>query len=347
MAIGSLLAVLLTRSGSPRLLLACGLALVAVANLLSAGVPWGTATILLRCLGGLGTGLVLSVTNYVFGFGNVERNLAGYMLGFMGLSALVMSGLPFVTGRFGWQAMFLLFALLALPASAFARRFPQRFLTDDDVGTAVQGARDRLTSAVGLGVVFLSTMGQVALFTYVGTLGLSSGFPMTQVETALAYSGWGALLGAILAIVAGERISGLVPTTLIVLATVVAAQASGSRDFAVYAFGISAFFFTIPLYTCAQLGMLMRHAPNRTYAVSLLAAQVVAAALAPASGGAIIAQAGFAPVRLFCAISYLAALLLIIVYVRRANQAQAALASPPGRDQIPQAGRFAIGEGRS
>jgi predicted MFS family arabinose efflux permease len=313
-AVGALIAALTSRFSSPRLTIFAGIFLQMTANLLTTAFDWGLPIFIFRFFGGTGTGLILSTCSYVFGFGNTERNYAGYMLGLMALSALVIPALVVVSGRFGWQGMFALFAAFLIPAIPFVRRFPQRFETTPASPSAAANSPPFLSS-VGLAAVTVATIGQIALFTYLGSIGIASGYSTEQIATSLAYSGGGAFLGAAISVAIGRRLSGMFAIALIVTLEVVGIEMAGSHQAWVYTAGITMFFFTIPVYATAQFGMLMRRAPSQSFAVSLSAAQLVGTALAPASGGLIIRNSGY---RLLCGFSAgaaVAAYSLLIFYV--------------------------------
>jgi predicted MFS family arabinose efflux permease len=326
-ATGALSAAVLTRRSSPRTTILAGLVLNILANLLSAATDWGIGTLVLRILGGIGTGLSLSACNYVFGFGNTERNYASSMLSLMGLSAIFMALTPILNSYFGWRGLFLALALLSLPALVLAPGFPRRYDNEPPTGPSLRVSP--LAKWIGLSAVTLATLGQIAFFTFLASVGDAAGFARATVETSLSFCGAGAFLGAVLSLTLGSRSSSMVSIALIVVLDVVGVGAAASHSPWIYTVGISAFYCSIPLYATGQFGLLMRRAPSQSFAVSISAAQFLGTALAPSIGAGLIEHAGYELLEAFTIAAALSAYALLVLYVVACPPSVATLAERP------------------
>jgi hypothetical protein len=104
------------------------------------------------------------------------------------------------------------------------------------------------------------------------------------------------LVSSVLALFLGYRVSRRLPVAICVLLNVLGAVAMTSAVPWVYAVSVSAFYFSLPIYTASQFGAVMRRAPSNRFAATFNLAGWVGAA-GPSLGGLLAERFGVASVR--------------------------------------------------
>jgi predicted MFS family arabinose efflux permease len=294
--LGALAAVVIMRRVSPRATLVVGLLLVIAANVGSSLIDWGIGTIVMRAVGGTGAGLALGSCTYVFGLEQSAQNYAGYLLGTMAASAATITAIPILSRVFGWHAMFVYLAVLLIPPLMLSRYLPRDYVAGD-VEPPAGHSRSRVSEWLGLGAVTVSSFALGSFFAYLGSIGAAGSLTEQTIATSLSVSGLCGFISAAIAVALGERLSAMLPISLVVGLSVFGVLAANSRVPWIYCSGISAFYGAMPLFNTAQFGLLMRYAPSKRFAVHISAATYTGYALGPAAGGLIIAQYGFSPLQ--------------------------------------------------
>jgi predicted MFS family arabinose efflux permease len=296
-AVGAFLAILLMRRISPRATVTLGLLLLCAANSASAAIAWSFALVALRAVGGTGTGLAVSACNYVFSLKNRERNYAASMLGFMALAAVVISVIPPLADHFGWQAVFVGFALLVLPCFALSRLFPSTYEHDAAPESPTGPTGQRIVWLGFLSVAFFS-VGQFALWTYLERIGAATGIAEMTIASSLAVSTVFGFLSSALALALGPRILRI--TVILACLVINVAGALGTRSSIpwLYAISVSGFYFSLPIYSAVLFGAILRRAGSKRFAAQFTLGLNIGA-LGPALGGLLAEQYGYGSVAWF------------------------------------------------
>ena len=316
--IGGALAIALMRRAAPRVSVMIGLTLLLIANLASAAIGLAGVIVLLRAVGGVGTGITISACYYVFGLQDRERNIAASLLAQTASTFLVFSLLPPTVNLFGWRAMFIGLALLVLPCLLLAREFPDTY--NEEKSPESSGATGVTTHpgilALGLVSVALCSVAILCIWTYLERIGASSGIPQRSIGTALSICTFSGFISSAIALRMGERISGTGIVFVCVFLYIVGIAATTSPIPWIYTVAISAFYFSLPIYLAAQFGSIMRRASSGRFAAQYALAGK-AGALGPAIGGLVVEQYGLFAVRwLSIVLMAVATALLWLCFVR-------------------------------
>jgi MFS transporter, DHA1 family, inner membrane transport protein len=319
---GSWLASRLLKILPLRLLAAAGTMLLLLANIASAWAPSINGLIVLRGLGGIGSGLSLGVCFYVFGLKHNERNLGAYLLGQTALGFLIILIIPILTKKFGWQSAFLALALVTAPIVVLTRWLPS-----DKVRSLPKSTVSRLPArislpiwiAVGGTVAFF--MGQGALWTFLERIGTVSGIAETEVVHSLAVCAVFGFLSSGVVLLLGSYISGIVPLAFSVLINLCGVAMATSPHGGVFAAAISIFNFSLPIFATCQFSAITRSDHTGRVAVHMSTASFGGFALGPYLGGLSVERFGYASLQWIDAVMIIvaAATLLPLMLVKRSH----------------------------
>jgi MFS transporter, DHA1 family, inner membrane transport protein len=294
-AVGGFGALALRFCASPRMILWVGLTISVVANLAVCRFPTGIAIVWLCILGGVGTGLAVSACYYVFGLEEEEKNSAAGLVAQTALSTLVITAIPIMTTHYGWRAVFIGFAVLALPCMALAGSFPRAYLRDRaPEGNTASASSERGSWA--LVSVVLSGISIMMVWPYLDRMGAEAAIPQDSIDRALTLSTVSGLISSGIAICAGRRITVPLVLALCTILYLVGTLAIGSATPCVYIAGATLFYLPLPVYLSAQFAIVMRGASSKRFALSYSIA-LQATGLGPLVGARLAAPFGFGGLR--------------------------------------------------
>ena len=300
MGLGALAAMAVLRNTSPRATGAIGLVVLLVADLGSAISGSAGALIPLRALGGVGAGLAVSAGYYMFSLEDQQRNAAASMLVQIALAVVVIAGIPRLAHSWGWRSVFLALGLLLIPCLLLARQFSAGY--KEAQARDLPGSPAATSGILWLGLIS-SALFNVALagyWTYIESIGAAAGISEDMIAWGLSISTAMGLLGAVLAIVLGDRVHGSIIVACVIV-NIGGILASSYPISWVYVTSISLYYVTLPIYFSAQFGAVMRRAAS-----SRLAAQftlsIYVGSLGPILGGLVANHYGVLAVRWFVAV---------------------------------------------
>ena len=314
MVCGALVAIRLMRLCSPRTTVVIGLTLLFAANLASSFHGSAAAMVVLRAVGGFGTGLTVSACYYIYSLEDQERNAAASMLGQTTLAFVMITAIPRLVHAFGWRSVFLALALLVIPCLLSTRSLRRSY--EDSRAPHLSHARATPATVIWLGLISsaLFNVAVGAFWTYLERIGAATGVAEEVISNGLSIATVMGFLGSALVLVLGERINGAILSAGVVL-NIVGIVASSSAIPWIYVAAISVSYASEPIYFSAQFSAVMRLGSS-----SRLAGQFTLSiyfyALGPILGGLVAEQYGVLAVRwLVVVLTALSAALLWLVFL--------------------------------
>ncbi len=122
--VGTLLASALMGRRSFRTLTVVGLAVLALADVVSGVSSSAALLIAARLVGGVGGGLAMSISFAVFAVTRPERGIALWSIGQLVFGFFAITALPRLTAALGWQTAFFVLAAFVVPGLLLARHLP-------------------------------------------------------------------------------------------------------------------------------------------------------------------------------------------------------------------------------
>ena len=297
MGVGALAAIAVMRNTSPRATAAIGLVVLLVADLGSAISGSGAALVSLRALGGVGAGLAVSAGYYMFSLEDQQRNAAASMLAQIALAVGVIAGIPRLAHSWGWRAVFVGLGLLLIPCLLLARHFSAGY-KDANPGD-LSGSPAATSRILWLGLIS-SALFNVAVdgyWTYIESIGAAAGITEDMISWGLSISTAMGLLGAVLAIVLGDRVHGSIVVACVIV-NIVGIVASSYPNSWVYVTAVSVYYVTLPIYFSAQFGTVMRRAASSRIAAQFTVS-IYVGSLGPILAGLVANHYGVFAVRWF------------------------------------------------
>jgi len=295
MALGALLAISLMRYSSPRATIVTGLTLLLAANFGSSFSSSAGAIVILRAVGGLGTGLTVSACYYIYSLEDQERNAAASMLGQTALAFVVITAIPRLAHAFEWRSVFIGLGLLVIPCLVFARSLRPGYKDSNAPDLSRTLAAPATVIWLGLISSALFNVAVAAFWTYLERIGAATGVAEENISNGLSIATVLGLLGSALVLVLGERINGAILVASVVL-NIIGIVASSSPIPWVYMTAISVFYASLPIYFSAQFSAVMRLGSSRRLA-GQFTLSIYFYALGPILGGIIAEQYGVLAVR--------------------------------------------------
>jgi predicted MFS family arabinose efflux permease len=335
LALGTLAAVFALRRTSPRLVAASGLLLACAADLASFWLPSISELTAARWIGGFGTGFTQGACFLVYGESHREENQAIYSIGQTGLAFLVIWMTPAVVTSFGWRSIFVLLALLTVPALVLVRFFPSVKIRT----TTAQGARKATPLGVpvwfALAGVSMFYVGQGALWAFLETIGDASGFSAKTVHTAMTMCAAFGTLGPIVVLLLADRVRPVIPLVGSVAITLIAVPFMQSRSPLIYGASISAFFFCLSVFAAYQFGVIAGAERSGRAAVLMSTANYGGFSVSAYLGGQMAEHFGYISLQVFDMVMMTSALLTLLGLIRStANRARAADAAASLSDAV-------------
>ena len=296
--VGSLVGIPLMRASSPRTAVVLGLTSLMAADLGSAAVSTAASLIALRAAGGIGTGLSLAASYYVYGLEHQERNYAACTLGQTGLAFVVMMAIPSLADSFGWRAPFVCLAALVLPGLMLARHFPvQPTVASPKETNGVRPQNPVGLLSLGIASITAFFMGQGGLWTYLGQIGVAKGFSGAFVATSLSICAAVGFLSSIVVLALGPRVTARIALAGSVAVNLVAAFAATTRVPLIYALALALYYAPLPFIATGLFGAITRlPSPGRAAAYASTAT-FAGYTIGPVSAGLIAEHLGFGAVR--------------------------------------------------
>lgn len=337
LALGTLAAVFALRRLSPRLVAAVGLVLLCAADLASLWLPSISEMTAARWVGGFGTGFTQGACFLVYGESHREQNQAIYSIGQTGLAFLVILVTPAVVAAFGWRSMFVVLALLTVPALLLVRFFPSAAIRPTITHSTQERAPLSVAVWLALAGVSMFYVGEGALWAFLETIGDASGFPAETVHTAMTVCAAFGTLGPIVVLFLAERIRPIIPLVGSVALTLLAVPFMQSRSPWVYGASISMFFFCLSVFAAYQFGVIAGAERSGRAAVLMFTANYGGFSVSAYLGGEMVGRFGYTSLQLFDGGMMTAALLTLLWLIRQSAHVEhsVAEASASLSDAVP------------
>jgi predicted MFS family arabinose efflux permease len=288
------------------------------------------ALALARLVAGAGAGLVLASGNAAAaGARDPERLFALVTLIGGGAASLLIIGLPYLLGPWGYPGAFILFSVICFAALPFLRGLPRARQAS---GPELAGARaSGAAAALTLTSVFLFALGEQGLWSVSERIGVGIGLELDVIGGVLGGTTLAGLAGAGVAALLGSRYGRTGPLVVGLLASAlaragVAFSGTGTEYLlAQLAWGTS-FLFVLPY----MLGTAAALDPTGRWTAAAGAITMVGAAMAPAAAGFLTDAIGTRGLGLCTAASGLVALAAIVPVARGADRGWLRRETPGG-----------------
>lgn len=210
-AITTLVMILLTGRINWRYIMIWSVLLVVAGNLLSTTTKSFVLFAALRCMTGIGSGVLVSLTFTIIGLSaNPDRNF-GYMIMWILLyGALGFLAMPTAYTLVGMDGVLVFFALFTLSALPFIRYLPS---SGEEHGQ-VDAAAVNLTlgyRVMAVATMFVYFLAQGAVWAYLFLIGVSGGGSEQEVSNGLTLSQFAGVAGAFTAATLGIRWGRIIP----------------------------------------------------------------------------------------------------------------------------------------
>lgn len=287
--VGTLLASALMGRQSFRTLTVAGLAVLALADVVSGVFNSATLLVAARLVGGVGGGLAMSISFAVFAVTRPERGIALWSIGQLVFGFFAITTLPALTAALGWQTAFFGLAVFVIPGLILARHLPQKPTMQRADASA---SRPRMTiglpvaiAIVGVGLFYC---GQGEFWPYLEVVGLASGIARKSVEVSLSVSAASAIAGSTLVLLAGRRFGYTVPLLASFAVTIAAILSIHSADPVVFRVAIAAFTFAWPIFAAYQFALIAARDPSARVAAFVTTANWAGLVAGPLVAGQLI-----------------------------------------------------------
>ena len=295
MGMGALAAIAVMRNTSPKATGAIGLVVLLVADLGSAISGSAAALVSLRALGGVGAGLAVSAGYYMFSLEDQQRNAAASMLAQIALAVVAVAGIPRLAHLWGWRSVFVGLGLLLIPCLLLARQFSAGY-KETNPGD-LSGSQTSGVLWLGLISSALFNVAVDGYWTYIESIGAAAGITEDMISWGLSISTAMGLLGAVLAIVLGDRVHGSIVVACVIV-NIIGIVASSYPSSWVYVTALSVYYVTLPIYFSAQFGVVMRRAASSRIAAQFTVS-IYIGSLGPILAGLVANHYGVLAVRWF------------------------------------------------
>jgi predicted MFS family arabinose efflux permease len=315
--LGGLLAAALMLRLSFRTLTAGGMAVLAVANLISVLDPSPSKLIAIRLIGGVGGGVALAISFSVFAGSRPERAIATWSVGQLAFGLLGITATPILADLFSWRAPFLCLCALTLGAFPLLHRLPGTAFSGASPAPTTESGSLEWTAVIAVLGVGLFFFGQGCLWPYLELIGLRSGIDQKSVESSLSLSAVSALLGSVLVLTAGIRFGRTLPLLGSFAITLTALFTIGIPDAHVFRAALGAFTFAWPVFGSYQFAVIASGTRSARVGALITAATFAGTMLSPIVAGVISDRSGFRAVVAIAAILDSLALASLLPLLRR------------------------------
>ena len=311
-AITTLIMILLTGRVNWRYIMIWSVLLVVVGNLLSTTTKSFVPFAALRCITGIGSGVLISLTFTIIGLSaNPDRNF-GYMIMWIllygALGFLVMPTYALV----GMDGVLIFFALFTLSALPFIRYLPNsgegHGVVDADAVKLARGYR--VMAVVTMLVYFLA---QGAVWAYLFLIGVSGGGSEQEVSNGLTLSQFGGVAGAFTAATLGIRWGRIIPLIAGVTGSIVSlALLFAEMNVLLYAIAVCVFNYAWNLAHPFLLAAMASFDGSGKLVVYGVAGQMLGLAIGPALAASVIMKDNYSSVIWLGMVLFALSLLLIL-----------------------------------
>jgi predicted MFS family arabinose efflux permease len=297
-AFGSIVGAVLTRRWSWTSVIIIGLVVMIGANLLTTLGTTFNYVAATRLASGLGEGLIAGICYAAMGrSGQAARALAFYVAG-QGLVGAV--GLGFMTAaveHWGWQVLFVLVSILALPAFWLARSIGSLDARGSlNAASLVAKTKREAITWLGSGAVFAllaQFVGLSSIWAFLERLGHAKEIDAFHLSLALSASAIANMVGSLLVGLFAHRIRGLQGIAMaFVLFSVSMAATFISDDWRVYLVAAVLFMLSWAVYFPFQFGLLAKFDRGGSLAAVMPAVTGGGFTIGPALGGIFLAKGG-------------------------------------------------------
>ncbi len=284
---GTLLASALMGRRSFRTLTVAGLAVLALADVVSGVSNSAALLVAARLVGGVGGGLVMSISFAVFAVTRPERGIALWSIGQLVFGFFAITALPRVTAALGWQTAFFALAVFVVPGFLLARYLPGRI---QPARASASTSRDAMGLRIAIAIVGVALFycGQGEFWPYLEVVGLASGIARQSVEMSLSVSAASAVAGSTLVLLAGKRFGYTMPLLASFAVTIAAIWSIHSADPVVFRTAIAAFTFAWPIFGAYQFALITAHDPSARVAAFVTTANWAGLVAGPLVAGQLI-----------------------------------------------------------
>ncbi len=293
-ALGSVLGAALTRRWSWSAVIIGGTAIMIGANLFTMIGSNFSYVAVMRFTSGLGEGLIAGICYAAMGrSGQAARALAFYVAGQGLVGAAGMGFMSTVIQRSGWQILFVLVSILALPALWLARRIGT---LENSSGLAAQAVKSDPMSWLGwaaVGALLAQFIGMSSIWAFLERLGSAKGIDSVHLSMALSASAVANMAGSLAVGAFAHRVRGL--QGIAAAFTLFAASIAGAffwNDWRVYLMVGVLFMLSWSVYFPFQFGLLAGFDRGGRLAAIMPAVTGAGFTLGPALGGVLMAKGG-------------------------------------------------------
>ncbi len=284
-----------------RTVVAIGLGVALIANLVATGIAEFTLMMTCRVFASLGTGTVFSVS--IATLGDQDRSERAFGIGLTVQTTIMIVALalsPHILARWGLDGLFLLLASMSAIVCAAIVGLPTGSSKSAGFPTQTDASA---TANIGLIVVVLFATalhfcGTVGFWTYIERIGNAAGLSNVYIGSVLALSMVAALFGSASAAWLGNRMGVIWPFVISGIGSIVAValttQNASRETYALAAMLFEWMWLFVNAYQMALVAMLDRAG---RYVVLVPAAQGVGAIIGPAFAAVLISEGSYLPVR--------------------------------------------------
>lgn len=224
-ALTTLFITFISRRFSWRLLLVLGILLSSAGNLLSTITADAATFTVLRCLTGVGSGVLISLSFTAIGLtANPDRNFGWLIMWVLIYGALGFLAMPPTYELVGMKGVLIFFALFNLLALPFVRFFPasgeNHVMTDESAVTLPP-----LYRCLAVATMLFYFVAQGAVWAYLFLIGTSNGITEDNVSYGLTLSQFFGIAGALAAAAITCRFGRLTPIALGLIASILSLMA--------------------------------------------------------------------------------------------------------------------------
>ncbi len=296
-----------------RHLLTGGVLLAAAGNFLSLLTTDVITFAVLRCITGIGSGVLISLTFTVVGLSaNPDRNFGFMIMWILVYGAIGFVVMPLAFHHVGMEGVLLFFGVFNLGALPFIRHLPISEVGHAQVDEQAINLPPALKS-MAVATMFVYFLAQGVVWAYLFLIGVSGGGSEQEVSNGLTLSQFLGVAGAFTAALLGSKLGRISPLTLGVAGSIISLTLLfGQMGAVVYALAVCVFNFAWNMTHPFLLAALASFDRSGRIVVHGVAAQMLGLAIGPALAASVIAKDEFSNVIWLGMILFAGALLLII-----------------------------------
>lgn len=305
-----------------RHLLTCAVLLAAAGNFLSMATTDAVSFAVLRCIAGIGSGVLISLSFTTIGLSaNPDRNFGFLIMWVLIYGAIGFLLMPLAYSHVGMGGVLLFLGLFNLSALPFIRHLPISEQGHAQVDEHAINLPPVLKS-MAVATMFVYFIAQGVVWAYLFLIGTSGGGTEQEVSNGLTLSQFLGIAGAFTAAMLGSRLGRISPLTAGVAGSIISLTLLfGQMGALIYAFAVCVFNFAWNLTHPFLLAALASFDRSGRIVVHGVAAQMLGLAIGPALAASVIAKDEYSNVIWLGMLLFAGALLLIIpplLYQRKA-----------------------------